>query len=151
VLSDQKAYDEAEKALRKATTLKPDLALAWNRLGRVALRKGDATAAVEAGERARKLDAKNSTFAADLCRALFEKHDAARAVTECRAAIQLDPGNALARYELGKALVARGDCPAATAEMERFVALPGIKPEAKAQAQTIARSCVVGSGKAAAK
>ncbi len=64
-----------------------------------------------------------------------------RAITECRAAVALDPGNPLAHYELGKALVANGDCSAANAELARFRALPGVKPEAKAQADAIAKSC----------
>jgi cytochrome c-type biogenesis protein CcmH/NrfG len=131
--------------------LDPGLALAWNRLGRVALKKGDAAGAVAASERARKLDPKNGAFAADLCRALFEKRDAAAAVAECRAAVVLEPKNALAHYELGKALVAKGECAAAGAEMERFAALPGVKSEAVAQARAIARSCAGGDGKPAAK
>ena len=141
ILSDKKAYDPAQAALSKATKLKPDFALAWNRLGRVELRRGRVPAAVTAGERARKLDPKNGAFAADLCRALFEEKEPARAVSECRAAVALEPANPLARYELVKALVAQGDCKAARAELARFKALPGIKPEAAAQADGIAASC----------
>ena len=44
-------------------------------------------------------------------------------------------------YELGKALVAQGDCKGARAELARFKALPGVKPEAAAQADAIAASC----------
>ena len=40
----------------KATTLKPDFALGWNRLGRVELKRGQVPAAVAAQERARKLE-----------------------------------------------------------------------------------------------
>ena len=40
VLSDKKTYDDAQAALDKATKLKPDFALAWNRLGRVELKRG---------------------------------------------------------------------------------------------------------------
>ncbi len=149
VLSDQRAFDDAQKALEKATKLNPNLALAWDRLGRVILKKGDAAGAVTAGEKARRLEPSNAGYAADLCRSLFELRQAARAVAECRAAVALDPKNPLARYELGKALVAQGDCAGATAELEHFAALPGIKPEAKAQAQTIARSCIRGAGKPA--
>jgi hypothetical protein len=35
--------------------------------------------------------------------------------------------------------------------MERFAAIPGVKPEAKNQAQAIARSCSGGDGKSAGK
>jgi hypothetical protein len=37
--------------------------------------------------------------------------------------------------------VAKKDCAGARAEFARFSALPGIKPEAKAQADAIAASC----------
>jgi cytochrome c-type biogenesis protein CcmH/NrfG len=141
ILSDKKAFDEAQKALDRSTNLKPDFALAWNRLGRVELRRGRFPASLEAQQRARKLEPKNAAFAADLCRALFEVKDAVRAIAECRAAVALEPANPLARYELGKALVANGDCAAASAELARFRALPGVKPEAKAQSEAIAKSC----------
>ena len=101
----------AQAALDKATKLKPDFALAWNRLGRVELKRGQLPAAVAAQERARKLDGKSAAFAADLCRALLEQKDAARAAGECRAAVDLDPKSPLAHYELMKVLVAKGDCP----------------------------------------
>ena len=97
-----------------------------------------------AQERARKLEPKNGAFAADLCRTLFEAKDPPRAVAECRAAVTLDPANPLARYELLKALVAKGDCAAAQAELAKFRALPAVKPEAKAQADAIAKSCTRG-------
>ena len=74
-------------------------------------------------------------------RSRFEAKDPPRAVAECRAAVTLDPANPLARYELGKALVAKGDCAGAQAELAKFRALPGVKPEAKAQADIIAKSC----------
>jgi predicted Zn-dependent protease len=96
---------------------------------------------VAASEKARKLDPKNGAFAADLCRALLEQKDAARAVGECKAAVDLDPKNPLGHYELTKALVAKGDCPGAKASLAKFKALPGVKPEAKAQADAIAASC----------
>ena len=54
--SDKKAYDEAASALERATKLKPGLALAWNRLGRVELRRDHLDRAVEAQQRARKLE-----------------------------------------------------------------------------------------------
>jgi cytochrome c-type biogenesis protein CcmH/NrfG len=141
VLSDKKSYDQAQAALEKATALKPDFALAWNRLGRVALRRGQVPVAVSAQQKARKLDPKNGAFAADLCRAFIEQREAGRATAECRAAVELDPKNPLARYELMKALVAKGDCPAGRAELGRFKALPGVKPEAQKQADAIAASC----------
>ena len=61
--------------------------------------------------------------------------------TECRAAVELDPKNPLAHYELTKALVAKGDCGGAKAALAQFEALPGVKPEAKKQAEAIAASC----------
>jgi predicted Zn-dependent protease len=141
VLSDKKSYDEAQVALDKATKLKPEFALAWNRLGRVALKRGQVPEAVAAEERARKLEPGNGAFAADLCRALFEEKQAARAAVECHAAVELDPKNPLAHYELVKTLVAKGDCPGAKAALARFKALPGVKPEAKQQADAIVASC----------
>jgi predicted Zn-dependent protease len=142
ILSDKRSYDDAQRALDRSTKLKPDFALAWNRLGRVELKRGQIPASISAQERARKLEPKNGAFAADLCRTMFEAKDPPRAVAECRAAVVLDPVNALARYELGKALVAKGDCAAAQAELAKFRGLPGVKPEARAQAEIIAKSCV---------
>jgi len=55
--------------------------------------------------------------------------------------VTLDPGYAFARYELGKALVAQGDCAAAGAELAKFRALPGVKPEAQARAEALAKLC----------
>jgi Flp pilus assembly protein TadD len=140
VLSDNKSYDEANKALDKATQLKPDFALAWNRLGRVALKRGEIVPAVAAQEKARKLEPRNGAFAADLCRALIEQKQAARAVPECRAAVDLEPKNPLAHYELMKALVAKGDCAGARGVNTTFKALP-VKPEAKQQADAILATC----------
>ena len=57
------------------------------------------------------------------------------------AALALDPSNALARYELGKILVAHGDCAAAQIEIDKFAGLAGVKPEAKAKAQEILKTC----------
>ena len=141
VLSDKKSYDEAQAALDKATKLKPDFALGWNRLGRVELKRAQIPAAVAAQERARKLEPKNGAFAADLCRALIEQKEGARAVGECRAAVELDAKNPLAHYELVKALVAKGDCAGAKKALGSFEALPGLKPEAKQQAEAIVGSC----------
>jgi cytochrome c-type biogenesis protein CcmH/NrfG len=92
--------------------------------------------------RARKLEPKNATIAADYCRALADKDFKAAATLEvCRAAVALDGSNALARYELGKVLVAHGDCAAAGSELDKFAALAGVKPEAKAKAQEILKTC----------
>jgi predicted Zn-dependent protease len=140
VLSDNKDLDGANTALDKATKLKPDFALAWNRLGRVALKRGEVVPAVAAQEKARKLEPKNGAFAADLCRALIEQKQAAKAVPECKAAVDLDPKNPLAHYELMKALVAKGDCAGAKSANASFKALP-VKPEAKAQADAILATC----------
>jgi protein O-GlcNAc transferase len=147
IQSDKKAYDDAALSLERATKLKPDFALAWNRLGRVELRRGHVDRAVEAHDRARKIDPKNGGFAADLCRSLIEQKSTARAVSECRAAVALDAKNPLAHYELGKALVAKGDCAEARKVLARFRALPEIKPEAKTQADKIAESCGRAAGK----
>ena len=114
--------------------------LAWNRLGRVALKRGELAPAVAAQEKARKLEPKNGAFAADLCRVLIEQKQAAKAVAECRAAVDLEPKNALAHYELMKALVAKGDCGAAKGANASFKALP-VKPEAKQQADAILATC----------
>ena len=140
MLSDKKSYDEAHTALDKATKIKPDFALAWNRLGRVALKRGQIAPAVAAQERARKLEPKNGAFAADLCRAFIEQKEAGRAVAECRSAVDLEPKNSLAHYELTKALVAKKDCAGAKAALTRFKALP-VKPEAKQQADAIVSTC----------
>src|SRR5947208_692348 len=131
----------AAAAYEKAIQLQPDFALAWNRTGRVALRRGKVPDAVAAQEKARKLDPQNAGFAADLCRALFEAKDAGKAAGACRAAVELDPKSPLGHYELMKVLVAKAECPAAKAELGKFKALPGVKPEAQKQADAIVASC----------
>jgi cytochrome c-type biogenesis protein CcmH/NrfG len=142
LLSDKKAYDEAREALDRATRADPKLAAAWTGLGRVEMRRRQPAAAADALARARKLEPKNPAIAADYCRALTDKDIKAKGTQEeCRAAVALDGSNALARYELGKVLVAHGDCAAAKGELDKFAALAGVKPDAKAKAQEILRSC----------
>ena len=142
VLSDKKAYDEARDVLDKATKADPKLAAAWTGLGRVEMRRKQPAAAADALARARKLEPKNAIIAADYCRALTDKDIKAKSTQEeCRAAVSLDGSNALARYELGKVLVAHGDCAAANSELDKFTALAGVKPDAKAKAQEILKTC----------
>src|SRR5205814_4331629 len=96
-------------------------------------------------EKARKLEPKDAAIAGDLCRALVDKDPrAARAAGECRAALALEPENALARWMLGKSLVAQGQCAAARTELEKFAALPSVKPEAKEGARSLLASCAPG-------
>ena len=106
------------------------------------MRRKQPAAAADALARARKLEPKNATVAADYCRALADKDIKAKGtLEECRAAVALDGSNALARYELGKVLVAQGDCAAAKSELDKFAALDGVKPEAKVKAQEILKTC----------
>jgi cytochrome c-type biogenesis protein CcmH/NrfG len=106
------------------------------------MRRKQPAAAADALARARKLDPKNATIAADYCRALADKDIRAKLTQEeCRAAVAIDGSSPLARYELGKVLVAHGDCAAASSELDKFAALAGVKPEAKAKAQEILKSC----------
>jgi len=106
------------------------------------MRRKQPGAAVEAFARARKLEPKSATIAADYCRALVDKDIKAKETqTECRAAVALDGSYALPRYELAKVLVAHGDCAAAKSEVDKFAGLAGVKPEAKAKAQEILKSC----------
>ena len=51
------------------------------------------------------------------------------------------PDDPLGRYMLTKSLVAQGQCAAARAELDRFVALPGVKPQAKEGARALLASC----------
>jgi Flp pilus assembly protein TadD len=142
LLSDKKVYDEAHETLEKATKSDPKLAAAWTELGRMEMRRKQPAAAAEALARARALKPKDATIAADYCRALTDKDIKAKGTQEeCRAAVALDGSNALARYELSKVLVAHGDCAAAKSEFDRFAGLAGVKPEAKAKAQEILKTC----------
>jgi tetratricopeptide (TPR) repeat protein len=140
VLSDQKDLDGAQAALDKATKLKPDFALAWNRLGRVELKRGQLPAAVAAQERALSLSGTHSAYGADLCRAYFEQKNLAKAANMCRAAVTENPKDPLALYEFMKVLVAKGDCADAKSELARFKGL-GVKPEAQKQADAIVATC----------
>ena len=145
LLSDKGQYDEARANLGKATGLDAKFAPAWTGLGRVELRRKQAAAAVDALAKAAKLEPKDSGVAADYCRALVEKDMRAKAtLEECRKAIVLDAQNALAHYELVKILVANGDCAGAKAESGKLAALATVKPKAKAQAEEILKTCVVG-------
>jgi cytochrome c-type biogenesis protein CcmH/NrfG len=142
LLSDKRALDEAREALRRATQLDGGYAAAWNGLGRVEQKRKQLPAAVEALGRARRLEPTNAGYAADLCRAVVDQDPkAAQGPKICRDALSLAPQNALARYVLGKSLVARGDCASAKAELDRFAALPGVKPEAKQGAQALLAAC----------
>jgi cytochrome c-type biogenesis protein CcmH/NrfG len=102
-------------------------------------------AAVEALGKATKLDPKNPTVAADYCRAQVDLDPVGDAGPKaCRAALGLAGDSPLARYMLGKSLVARGDCAAAKTEVDRFLALPAVKPDAKAGARKLLESCTAG-------
>jgi len=102
-------------------------------------------AAVEALGRAAKLEPKDSSVAADYCRALVEKDMRAKAADEeCRRAIALDAQNGLAHYELVKILVARGDCSGAKAEVGKLGNIESTKGKAKTQAEEIVKTCVPG-------
>ena len=147
LLSDKKQFDEAREQLHLATQKDAKFAPAWTGLGRVELRRKQAAAAVEALAKAAKLEPKDSSVAADYCRALVEKDMRAKAAEEeCRRAVALDAENGLAHYELVKILVARGDCAGAKAEVGKLGAIDAAKGQAKAQAEEIAKTCV--SGKA---
>jgi len=83
--------------------------------------------------------------AADHCRALVDYDPLADAGPKaCRAALALAPDNPMARYVLGKSLVARGACTDAKTELDRFAALPAVKPEAKAGASSLLAACTPG-------
>jgi cytochrome c-type biogenesis protein CcmH/NrfG len=115
------------------------------------LRKQPAAAA-EALTKARKLDAKNATFAADLCKAEVDRDPVGpEGPKQCRAALGLEPDNALARYMLGKTLVARGECAAAKAEIGRFLSLASVKAEAKSGAEALLATCKPGAKQAPPK
>jgi tetratricopeptide (TPR) repeat protein len=148
LLSDKKSYDEARAALQKATQLDPKYVVAWYGLGRVEMRRKQAGAAADALEKARKLEPKDAGIAVDHCRALVDKDPlAARALSECRAALALEPDSAMARWMLSKSLVAQGQCAGARTEVDKFSALPTVKPEAKEQARTLLASCTAKKGK----
>jgi cytochrome c-type biogenesis protein CcmH/NrfG len=147
LLSDKKQFDEAREQLHLATQKDAKFAPAWTGLGRVELRRKQVAAAVDALAKAAKLEPKDSSVAADYCRALVEKDMRAKAAEEeCRRAVALDAENGLAHYELVKILVARGDCAGAKAEVGKLGAIDAAKGQAKAQAEEIAKTCV--SGKA---
>ena len=145
MLSDKKSYDEARSALTRAVELDPKYAMAWGGLGRVELRRKQPTPAAEALARAARLEPKNPTYAADLCKAEVDRDPVGAAgVKQCRTALGLEADNALARYMLGKTLVARGECPAAKTELGRFLSLASVKAEAKAGAEALLATCKPG-------
>jgi Flp pilus assembly protein TadD len=111
----------------------------------VELRRKQAAAAVEALAKAAKLEPKESSVAADYCRALVERDMRAKAAEEgCRRAIALDAQSGLAHYELVKILVARGDCTGAKVEVGRLGTIESTKGKAKTQADEIVKTCVPG-------
>jgi Flp pilus assembly protein TadD len=145
LLSDKQQYDEARSFLHQATLADAKFAPAWSGLGRVELRRKQTAAAVAALAKAAKLAPKDAVVAADHCRALVEQDLRSKvAQDECRRAAALPPQNALAHYELLKILVAHGDCAGAKAQQEKLAALPAVKPQAKAQAEAILKTCVPG-------
>jgi Flp pilus assembly protein TadD len=145
LLSDKKQFDEARDQLLLATQKDAKFAPAWTGLGRVELRRKQAAAAVDALAKAAKLEPKDSSVAADFCRALVEKDMRARAAEEeCRRAVALDAKNGLAHYELVKILVARGDCAGAKAEVGKLGAIESAKGQAKEKAEEIVKTCVPG-------
>jgi tetratricopeptide (TPR) repeat protein len=89
--------------------------------GRLALRAGDVTGAIESFRRAVEASPASAGARVNLAAALASAGENEASIEELRRALELDPENATALFNLGSLLLARGDLPGARAALEAAI------------------------------
>lgn len=114
ILGEKKKYELAEKVLLRVTTMQPRHARAWNNLGSLALRRGDAKSAKKAFETAIAINPELYEPHCNLGVLHHEQGDISQAVGNFERAEQLSPHDpvllcnlAMARWERGEYVQAR--------------------------------------------
>jgi len=119
-------FHEAEGHLRKATTLRPSFAEAWNNLAVAALQLENYDEAIAASQNALKDVAYSSPelARANLGWAEYQKKDLNAAWKALHEAVARLPGFCVGRYRLAKVYVERGQYDEAADEIDGVVANP---------------------------
>lgn len=117
------ALPEAEASCRALLAIEPDHAQAWHLLGAIALRRGDADAAVEHCRRAIALAPGLTKAHSNLGAALLTKGRVHDAIVALRTAIDIDADFGSAYLNLGDALLKVNNVDEAVVVLERAVAL----------------------------
>ncbi len=125
--SEAGRQDDAEKALRQALELDPELAKAWENLSLVALRRGRFAEARESAEKAIALNPDLHLAWNDLGVALFQLGEREKALDAWARAVAIEPRLWDAQWNLGIQGAALGRKQAAKAALRSFVA--GAPPE----------------------
>jgi tetratricopeptide (TPR) repeat protein len=124
LLAAQGKFEEAQAALLRAVTLRPDFAEAWIGLGKVSLVQRKVDVALKRFERAKEVSPGNFWAYYHTGLALTRLDRNAEAIPNFRQAIALGPKTFLeAHLALGEALVLEGDSEQAATEFKQVIRL----------------------------
>ncbi|MCP5516005.1 MAG: tetratricopeptide repeat protein [Verrucomicrobiales bacterium] len=123
LLARQERAEEAEKCLRQALALRPDLAQAHTELARLLLQEQRPDEALAHFDSARKLRANDARLRVEMADALAAHGRRNDALTALREAIAIQPDYWEARYLLGVELAVDEDVAGAAAEFAEVVRL----------------------------
>ncbi len=129
IYEDQRSFTQALDEAERVTSLIPRDASAWQRVGRLRLRRGDRPGAIEALERSRALGPTAEALL-DLATALHLAGDLGGEVTACEQATRLEPESAAAWSRYAHALARTDRMSDCLAACERALAL-GDDPEVR--------------------
>lgn len=114
---------EAETALRRAVTLRPDLSAGWFELGRLHAAEGRFAVALADFERSRRLVPQYDRVYYEIGLVYSKLNRGAEAINSFRQALRLDPNSWEARSRLGEELAFAGQVAAARSEFEQVIRL----------------------------
>ncbi len=138
-IASREANDDiaAEKELRRALELDPNLPTANGTLGDVLVRMGEGAAAIAALQR--ELEVNPNHFDSHLLLGLLLRQESrtAEAMTHLRKALALRPGDAGVRYQIALVQIAESDLAAARATLEALVARGAAFTEAHVSLATV--------------
>ena len=120
---NERTFDEAERAYRKALSLDPTLSNALTNLGNLEYRRGDLEGAEGYYRHALKCDPEQPEALYNLGFLHFERNEIDDAVLHFRLALQSDPSFADAHFNLAMALEERGEVGAAEPHWHHYLAL----------------------------
>lgn len=124
IYADLGSYAQSERALREALQTGISDPSPYSALGAVFYARNMVDQALDALEKALKIDPEYPGALNNLGYILIEtKHDTTRGLMLCRKAVELDPNNYAYRDSLGKALVVHGQYKEAEKEFEKGLKL----------------------------
>jgi tetratricopeptide (TPR) repeat protein len=130
----------AELKARSAVRLDPENAAAWNNLGALLLRSGNAQQAVVEFRHAVSLDPDSASSHCNLGAALMKTGALDEAASEAKKALAIDARYASAHYQLGQVMLELGNPDAAIAAWRRALEITPDYPEASDSLATALRN-----------